>query len=184
MKSLIRFVCLSGVAGAVFLSSVPFVQALGFHPVAIANGEFWRLGTAHLVHLSHLHAMVNALWVGFIGTVLLEEISGRQLLTCALGIVVAIDVVFLLPMPHCEVYFAGFSSVLYGLTMLAAILAFKHSKLWSVILGTGVLISFMLGALGWHGWNFDIATGPHLVGTICGMVAGVSLMRPPEKHIE
>ena len=185
MIHLVRFAWLTGAAGVAFLLCVPWPEQLGFDPHAIGQGEVWRLASAHLTHLGIAHALINALGFGMVGVLLLEFMPVRGLVFSGAGIAMVIDMVFLLPMflPmfQAQANFAGFSAILYGLATLAALLVSVKRKIWGLLIASAVVLALASDYFHWRTWDFDIATGTHLVGVACGMVMGAYLISSPRQ---
>ncbi len=81
---------------------------------ALAHGQVWRLLSAHLVHLSPRHLVMNVLGLWVVTELLCETLTAAQwmslLLVCALGT----SLLLLLLQPELQ-WYAGLSGVLYGL---------------------------------------------------------------------
>ena len=181
MIHLVRFAWLTGAAGVTFLLCVPWPEQLGFDPHAIGQGEVWRLASAHLTHLGIAHALINALGVGMVGVLLLQFMPPRGLVFSVAGTAMVIDAVFLLPMFQGQANFAGFSAILYGLATLAALLVSVKRKIWGLLIASAVVLALASDYFDWRTWDFDIATGTHLVGVACGMVMGAYLISSPRQ---
>jgi len=174
-----RFAYFAGISGALFLLCLPWVERFGYDPDAIRAGEVWRLLTAHVTHLSANHAILNALGFGLAGAVLLQVASPRQLLFCVAGTVAVIDLVFLIPALQSDANFAGFSAILYGLAALAAVLLWVKRMSWGLLIASAVAAALVTDFLGWRSPGFEIATGTHVVGVVCGIFLGVYLINSP-----
>lgn len=118
------------------------VQWLGYDREAIQSGEVWRLVTAHLVHMSLNHSLLN------IATLLLvaylidpSEPKYRQLLHW-LWLFLFTGVGLYLT-AHNLLYYVGFSGVLHGALLVAIFSSPFYSKpiKWVVIL---ILLSKVL----------------------------------------
>ena len=79
---------------------------------AIAAGQWWRLLTAHLIHLNERHLMMNLLGLWLLTELLCERFSVAQFLS--LVIVSALGVGVLLSLQPQLRWYAGFSGVLGG----------------------------------------------------------------------
>lgn len=145
---------------------------------AMVAGEWWRLLSAHLVHLGPGHAVVNAA-----ALMLLVVLVGRYLTTrewLATGILsalaVSLGVWWLLP----EIErFVGLSGTLHGLMVAGAMAAWPHQRALA-----GTILGFVLVKLAWE-WLVGPTPGTaglagghvlvesHLYGASAGLACGL-----------
>jgi len=119
--------------------------ALRYERAALGAGEWWRLATAHLVHLGWGHALANAaawiliVWIGR------SAVSPRVWLALSLASVTGIDAGLLWLYPEVE-WYLGASGVLHGLFAgLACLLLARSDR------ARGTLMLVLLAAkLGWE----------------------------------
>lgn len=149
---------------------------------AIAAGEWWRLLSAHLVHLGPGHAVLNG---GVL--VLVMILVGRDLpalewlgvgLLCALA--VSLGVWWLVP----EVErFVGLSGVLHGLMIAGAIQSWPRQRLVA-----GTILGYLAIKLTWeaiagptpgtsHAAGGDVLVESHLYGALPGLIHGLARAR-------
>lgn len=106
--------------GALAVSGFPVVTALQYDRTAIAAGEWWRLVTAHAVHLGLLHAALNILGLALVWVLLAREFSARRWALILLASMAAIDAGLWYRDPQIE-WYVGASGVLHGALAAGAI---------------------------------------------------------------
>ena len=137
----------------------------------ILNGQWWRLLSAHWVHLSWQHLLVNAgglvLWVG-----LFPRLPSRQLWLMVLLLSLAVSGSLLI-WNNNVAWYGGFSGILMGLYMAAAILTFPEERLINrliiAIIGGKVALEQLAG------WGLAVVDVPvivdaHLYGVLAALV--------------
>ncbi len=148
--------------------------------------ELWRLITAHAVHLNWTHWLLNNM--GLLLLVAITRIQWRTGFWLKVIIIHSIVISLALLLFNYNLkWYVGFSGVLYGLFILAALLTFKKDKLISLLLlviimakilaeqfmGTDMTSQALLGA--------PIIIEAHAYGVLCGLVLGILLLT---KHIK
>lgn len=141
----------------------------------IDNGQWWRLFSAHFLHLSNTHMLGNVLAVflfAYISGEYLNNIQGLGLLLWCL-LVVGLGLYFFAD--HLERY-VGLSGVLHGLLLVAPFISKYYSH--------RVAFAFLLAILVKVGWEqssyYDdmalvdtiggrVETKAHLLGVIAGL---------------
>src|SRR5579885_2133621 len=76
---------------AVALGGKPLRSALRYDRNALAAGEWWRLATAHLVHLNLEHALADVLALVLLSMLFGRDYSPRACLLVLAGAAAAID---------------------------------------------------------------------------------------------
>src|SRR5579862_1188856 len=94
---------------------------LRYDRLALARGEFWRLLTAHLVHLDLRHALLNTLGLALMWALFARDYTPRQWLAITAASMAAIDAGLWLCDSTIE-WYVGSSGVLHGI-MAAGTLA-------------------------------------------------------------
>jgi rhomboid family GlyGly-CTERM serine protease len=155
---------------------------------AIAGGEWWRLLSAHFVHLGWGHLWLNLAALLLIAMLLEEMISTAQWLATTLVAALAID--FGLFVWNNDVsWYVGLSGVLHGYVALGAVRFLEERVLLGAVLGIGVALKLV-----WEQTSGPIpltqasAGGPvvvaaHLYGAAGGLAvaAGARLLRRRSK---
>lgn len=88
--------------------------ALRYDRAAVADGQWWRLLTAHAVHLSWAHALLNMAGVGLCAVLAPALFRARSLAVLLLLLALGVSGLLWLGAPQVANY-VGFSGVLYGL---------------------------------------------------------------------
>ncbi len=102
---------------ALALAGAPLTAALRYERTALANGEWWRVLTAHLVHLDAAHAVVNGAGLVLVWGIVLHELAALRWALIVLAAAVSITAGLWLLYPQVT-WYVGASGVLHG--MLAA----------------------------------------------------------------
>jgi rhomboid family GlyGly-CTERM serine protease len=152
--------------------------ALRYDRAAIAAGEWWRLISAHFVHLGLEHAALNAL-----GLVLMWALFARDFRPAAwlliLGTsIVAIDIGLWLRDSTVE-WYVGSSGVLHGIMAAGTFAHVRRRDLDGWILAVFVIVKLSYeqwtGALPFaHADGVPVVVAAHLYGAIGGFIAAVT----------
>jgi rhomboid family GlyGly-CTERM serine protease len=149
-------------------------QWLRYNREGIQNGEYWRLLTAHFIHLGWTHLTLNGLSLLLIwglGTTVLAVLYGFAfILLCSLGISLGL----FLCSPE-VIWYVGLSGVLHG---LLAIIALQQIHVFQGV----VLVLLLIAKLVWEQyWGALPVTGQltggavivtaHLYGAIMGFIS-------------
>lgn len=86
---------------------------LRFDRPAIGAGEFWRLLTAHFVHLGMSHYLLNAVALGLVCYLVGAHFSVSGWLFIGIGSIISIDLGFWLLEPQL-IWYVGLSGLLHG----------------------------------------------------------------------
>jgi rhomboid family GlyGly-CTERM serine protease len=171
-------------AAAVALLLVPLAGGadlaawLRYTRAGIASEQWWRLVTAHIVHLDARHALLNAAGLALLWALFVRSFRPWQWLAALLLIVAAVDagLWFLSPRVH---WYVGASAMLHGFFAAGAVAMIRTGER----LGWVVMVVFAV-KLAWEQWQgpLPLSEGPvvtdsHLYGAIGGLLAGV-LLRP------
>src|SRR5437773_10872255 len=154
------------------LTGEPGRLLLRYDRAALAAGQWWRLVTAHVVHLDVRHALLNDLGLALVWALFARDYSLRQWTAVVLGAVVAIDAGLWLCDSTLE-WYVGSSGALHGVMaagalahvrrgqrdgwvlagLLAVKLAYEHwlGALPFSVLDKVVVWSILYGALGGAG---------------------------------
>lgn len=152
-------------------------NALAFDRALMEAGQWWRLLSAHFVHLSFYHAALNLLGLLALLVLCPQPVAtwewARRLVLLSLGTSLALYVF----VPELDRY-VGFSGVLHGLFLLGLVpmarrrdavaivcLFYLVGKLaWEVILGASLSDEQAIGG--------RVVTQAHLFGTLAGLAYG------------
>ncbi len=154
------------------------VGALAWDRLAIADGEFWRLLTGHLVHTNWTHVAMNLGGLGLLTIALGRSLSARRWVVAAVGSGLAIGLwlYFLTTWPDTYV---GLSGVLHALFATALVVATHARQLLALILLLALCVKVVL-EVAFNGSEVTesligvpVVTSAHLIGVAFGSVAGI-----------
>ena len=153
----------------------------------LANGQVWRLITAHLVHLGWAHLWPNLLALLLISGLLEEFLSPFEWAVASLvtGFAISAGLYLFQPDTH---WYVGLSGVLHGLVACGAIVMIRARAvglgvglglgltlklLWEVVYGPVPLTAASVGGA--------VVVAAHLYGAIAGALTGLAftVMRRP-----
>jgi len=146
---------------------------------ALASGEYWRLVTAHLVHLSWGHLWPNLAALTLIGALFERLFDSKDWLAVGLGAAVAIDAGLYLFDPNVQ-WYVGLSGVLHGFIAGGAFAALLRGQAIGAVLAIGLSAKLIFEQT-WGAVPFTAAAmgGPvivaaHLYGAAGGLLAATS----------
>jgi rhomboid family GlyGly-CTERM serine protease len=156
-------------------------EALRYERAAVADGEWWRLVSGHLVHLGWRHVALNLLGLALMWALFFADYSLRQWAIVLGASTLAIDAGFWFLNPGL-VWYVGLSGALHGV-MAAGTLAHvrrRERDAW-------VLVPFLIGKLAYEHWNGSmpysadaggaVVVAAHLYGAL-GALAAALFLRP------
>jgi rhomboid family GlyGly-CTERM serine protease len=152
--------------------------ALRYERYAVLHGEYWRLLTAHLVHGSVRHLLLNLAGLGLIATLFARDFRPMQWIAIWATSTLAIDVGFVWFEPQLE-WYVGLSGVLHGTLAAGAVTWWRtESKPLAIALS-----AILLGKLAWEqtygalplSGDLPVVVNAHLYGAMGGVVAGLAL---------
>lgn len=145
---------------------------------AIAGGEWWRLFTAHIVHLDARHATLNAAGLALLWALFARSFRPWQWLVATALIVTVIDAGFWFLSLRLG-WYVGASAWLHGVFACGAVAMIRGGER----LGWVAAVVFA-AKLAWEQWQgpLPLTHGPvvtvsHLYGAVGGLAAGL-LLRP------
>ncbi len=169
---------------------------------AVLDGQVWRLVTAHLVHLSRIHTILNILGLWLVAAALWSALTGPMLLRSVLWSGAAISIGWVLLQPA-GVSYVGFSGITHGIYAFGGLNMLRRGPVWlgwtvlallAVKLGHELFLGAVPGAeeeiggkvallahsLGTFGGALGAAgTGWRMRGAILGITAALSAV-----HVE
>jgi rhomboid family GlyGly-CTERM serine protease len=160
--------------------------ALRYEREAVLQGEYWRLMTAHLVHGSTQHLLLNAAGLGLIAALFPHDYSWRAWLVIALFSLLAIDAGFVFYEPQL-LWYVGLSGVLHGALAAGAVAWWRHeSRLLALVLSV-----IFIGKLVWEQWHgalplsgdLPVVVNAHLYGALGGALAGLVLWLQAHREV-
>jgi rhomboid family GlyGly-CTERM serine protease len=154
--------------------------ALRYDRPLIAAGEWWRLLTAHFVHLSLGHAVLNALGLVLLWALFMRDYRPREWAFILLVSLVAIDVGLWFHDPNLD-WYVGASAVLHGVMAAGSWAHLRRGEFdgW-------LLITFLIGKLAYEQFagampfSTDlgvVVVNAHLYGALGGLAAALYTRR-------
>lgn len=141
---------------------------------AVLEGQWWRLFTAHFVHLGWAHCLMNLIGLALCGALAADLRSWRDWASVLGTLAIGVGLLLFLVSPQVSNY-AGLSGVLYGLIVcVLAPMAIRRNAIAWIALGV------IGGRIGWQMFVespnaqstlFDghvVAQG-HLYGAVCAI---------------
>jgi len=155
----------------------PARQALSFDRIALADGQWWRLLTAHFVHLDAEHAFLNGLGVILMWALFARDYSPWRWLAIYSGSALAVSVGLWFLNPELT-WYVGASGALHGVMTAGTIAHLRRRDLDGWILAVFIVVKLayeqFAGALPFAGTSSTIVDA-HLYGAIGGVVLGLLL---------
>ncbi len=155
--------------------------ALRYDRAALSAGQFWRLLTAHVVHLNLRHALVNVLGLALLWALFARDYSARQWLTIVLAAALAIDA-GLWVLDSTVQWYVGSSGVLHGILAAGTLAQLRRRQpegwVLAVILAGKLLYEHFAGPLPFSGSGPVIVTA-HVFGVLGGTAAALALRPLP-----
>ena len=109
----------------------------------LAKGEYWRLLSAHWVHVNWRHLMLNAAGLLLCMSIASPRWLIRQWVVYHLILALGISILFYLRNLQLE-WYAGYSGVLFGLYLLAAVDLYPREKIVALLLAAAISIKVIL----------------------------------------
>ena len=174
-------VLLPGAAVLVFAAlGGGLIDGLRFERAAIADGQWWRLVSAHTVHLGLGHAVLNVLGLLLIAWLVGREYTFCQWLLVSAVTIAVIDAGLWWLLPELE-WYVGLSGVLHGWLAAGIVIQLRRRELDAVLLAVllcgklvfEALFGSLPGAAETAG--APVVTDAHLYGAAGGALGGILL---------
>lgn len=166
-------VALAAVVVALELGGDPARELLRYEREALADGELWRLLTAHLVHLGWAHAAWNAAGLLLTWWLVGGLLSEADWLGVALAAALAIDIGLYFLAPDVG-WYVGLSGVLHGWLAAGALAMLRAHPALGGLLAAGLAAKLLweqaMGPLqlSESGAGGPVIAGAHLYGAAGG----------------
>jgi rhomboid family GlyGly-CTERM serine protease len=139
------------------------------------HGQWWRLLSAHLVHGSPRHLLLNGAGLALVALMFARDYTARAWWLILAFSVAAIDLGFVLFEPQVE-WYVGLSGVLHGAMAAGAVAWWRHETKPLAL----VLTLALAAKLAWEQWHgalpfsgdMPVIVNAHLYGAIGGALAG------------
>jgi len=152
-------------------------RLLRYDRVGLTAGEWWRLLTAHVVHLDTRHALVNCLGLALMWALFARDYTPRQWVPIVLGAMAAIDAGLWL----CDstlLWYVGSSGALHGVMAAGAVAHIRRGQRdgWVLagLLAVKLAYEHWLGALPFSGSD-AVVVSAHLYGVLGGATVAAFL---------
>ena len=127
---------------------VVLMQLIGQEPLRyqhdwLQSGEVWRILTANWVHVGWQHLALNILGLAICVSLANPRWSVKRWLLQSLCIGVGISILFTLRNPDLK-WYAGFSGILFGLYLLAAVDLYARDQLIALLMGGAIVLKVII----------------------------------------
>lgn len=162
------------------LGGAATVTALRYDRSALRVGQWWRLASAHLVHLDLRHTLLNGLGVLLMWALFVRDYRGRQWFLILLAAAAAIDA-GLWFRDTGVLWYVGASGVLHAVMAAGTLAALRRGESAGLVLAVFLLAKLTYeqwaGALPFAGAAVPVVVNAHLYGALGGLAAAL-WMRP------
>jgi rhomboid family GlyGly-CTERM serine protease len=152
---------------------------LRYDRTALAQGQWWRLLTAHLVHLDLRHALLNCVGLALVWALFARDYSPRQWVLVLLAAALAIDAGLWLG-DSTVLWYVGSSGVLHAVMAAGALAHIRRGERDGWILASILVLKLVyeqrVGALPFSGSD-PVVVDAHLYGVLGGSVVA-AFLRP------
>ncbi len=154
--------------------------ALEYQRSAVAAGEWWRLITAHLVHLDLEHAVLNALGLVLMWSLFARDYRPQEWLAIIAVTFATIDAGLWFHDTHVD-WYVGASGALHGVMAAGTLAHVRRGDLDGWILAVFIVAKLLYeqfsGALPFTESGVPVVVNAHLYGAVGGL-AMAALMKP------
>ena len=152
--------------------------ALRYERVAIAAGEWWRLITAHFVHIDLEHTVLNIMGLVLMWAIFARDLAPRQWLLVTLVVLLAIDAGLWFRDTGVE-WYVGASGALHGFMAAGTYAHVRRGDLdgWILVIFIVLKLGYeqLHGALPFSETGMPVVVNAHLYGALGGFVAAAFL---------
>jgi rhomboid family GlyGly-CTERM serine protease len=164
----------------------PVRNALSYDRAALAGGEWWRVLTAHFVHLDAAHATLNGMGVVLMWALFARDYSPLRWIAIYLFSSLCISGGLWLWDPHVTNY-VGASGALHGVMTAGTLSHLRRGDLDGWILAVFIVVKLayeqLAGALPFSGSGNTIVDA-HLFGAVGGIALATWLRSRPQSPAE
>lgn len=154
-------------------------QGLAYERGALQQGQWWRLLTAHLVHLDLEHAVLNGLGVVLMWALFARDYSPLRWLAIYGGSALAVSAGLWFFSPQMD-WYVGASGALHGVMVAGTLAHLRRGDLDGWILAVFIVLKLgyeqFAGPLPFAG-SADTVVDAHLYGAVGGLVLAVLVGR-------
>jgi len=160
-------------------------SALRYDRAALASGQWWRLWSAHVVHLGWDHFALNVAGLVGLWWLYVTQATRRQWIIVAFISAAFISAALYVANPEVQ-WYVGLSGVLHALWAAAALAMWRRSRTESIaalaLLGAKLAWEYFVGPLSSGGNTaLVVITAAHRYGAVAGLgcAAALRLWREP-----
>jgi rhomboid family GlyGly-CTERM serine protease len=157
--------------------------ALRYERDAVAAGQWWRLITAHLVHLDLEHAVLNALGLVLMWSLFARDYGPRQWLAIVVATFAAIDAGLWFHDTHVD-WYVGASGALHGVMAAGTLAHVRRGDLDGWILAVFIVVKLLYeqlnGQLPFSDSGVPVVVNAHLYGALGGLAMAAVMKRRRE----
>jgi rhomboid family GlyGly-CTERM serine protease len=159
--------------------------ALRYERMAIAGGEWWRLITAHFVHIDLEHTLLNVMGVVLMWAIFARDLSPRQWLIVTTVVLLTIDAGLWFRDKGVD-WYVGASGALHGFMAAGTYVHVRRGDLDGWILVVFIVLKLgyeqLHGVLPFAESGMPVVLNAHLYGAIGGVIAAACL-KPRRKSL-
>jgi rhomboid family GlyGly-CTERM serine protease len=159
--------------------------SLRYERMAIAGGEWWRLITAHVVHIDLEHTLLNVMGVVLMWAIFARDLSPRQWLIVTTVVLLTIDAGLWFRDRGVD-WYAGASGALHGFMAAGTYVHVRRGDLDGWILVVFIVLKLgyeqLHGVLPFAESGMPVVLNAHLYGAIGGVIAAACL-KPGHKSL-
>jgi len=152
--------------------------ALRYERMAIAGGEWWRLITAHFVHIDLEHTLLNVMGVVLMWAIFARDLSPRQWLIVTTVVLLTIDAGLWFRDKGVD-WYVGASGALHGFMAAGTYVHVRRGDLDGWILVVFIVLKLgyeqLHGVLPFAESGMPVVLNAHLYGAIGGVIAAACL---------
>jgi rhomboid family GlyGly-CTERM serine protease len=178
---------LAGLVALIFLLQLggrSTLMALRYDRSALLAGQWWRLLSAHLVHLDLRHAVLNALGLALMWALFVRDYRARQWFLILIVAAAAIDA-GLWFRDTGVLWYVGASGVLHGAMAAGIVAALRRGELAGVVLAVFLIAKLAYeqwsGALPFAGAAVPVVVNAHLYGVVGGLTVALWMKPQPAR---
>lgn len=157
--------------------------ALRYDRAALAAGQWWRLLTAHFVHLDFDHAALNSLGLVLMWALFARDYRPLHWLAILVGSMAAIDAGLWLR-DSTVAWYVGSSGALHGIMAAGTLAHLRRGDLDGWILAVFIVVKLAYeqtaGALPFTDSHAGVVVDAHLFGALGGVAVAAFLPSRPE----
>jgi rhomboid family GlyGly-CTERM serine protease len=154
---------------------------LRYERAGLERAEYWRLISAHLVHLDVRHALLNSVGLALMWALFARDYSPRQWLALVLASAAAIDA-GLWWLDSTVLWYVGSSGVLHGIMAAGTLAYLRRGERGGWILAAALTLKLVyeqtLGPLPFSGSD-PVVVDAHLYGVLAGAATAAFLKPQP-----